>query len=181
MLSLIGCGQQEEQDQGRDVNMQENGDGSPKTGNLDVSINIVEQEVEVASGEVLLRILDADIPRGGMTLQLPVMLYPDSQALPTAGDFDVILDHGLILTEVIAGQTLRNANKEVYFNPANNVVLFFGMNRTPIAGGELMLFTVEVASQISNLRHICLSEVTIANGEGEEVPAQTKCGTITEY
>lgn len=190
MLSLLNCGESEKQSQGENslnvsVNehgqMQEGGCGSPTTGNLDVKINIVEQEVEVPSGEVILRVLDADIPRGGMTLQLPVMLYPDSVALPTDGDFQMILAPGLTLTNVTAGQVLRDANKVVYFNLENGVILFFGMNRTPIAGGELLILTIEVEPQLSNLRRVCISDATIANGEAEEVPSQTKCGTITEY
>lgn len=188
ILSLITCGRQGEQSPGQDGALdqrQEGGYASPGTGNLDgnldVRIKIVQQEVEVASG-VILRVLDADVPAGGATIQLPIMLYPDSAALPTAGQFNVILDDGLTLTKVTAGKAARDAEKEVYFNPANNnIILFVGINRTPITGGELVILTIEIAPQISNLRRICLSGAIVVNGEADELLVQTKCGTITEY
>jgi len=156
---------------------------NPDAGNLDVGITIRHPVVEVDSG-VILRVSSADVQAGGATIELPVMLYPDSQALPTAGDFtiDPIAD-GLTLTRVTAGRSAIEAEKQVEFNPNTNIVVIAGFNRNPIRGGELVILTIAVSPGASGSSMVCLPEelATMVNAVPEELAVETQCGTITIY
>ena len=148
-----------------------------ETGKIKITVSVVEEKDGVEDG-VRIKVFSAHVA-SGTTINLPVYLYPASDAHPVSMQMDVYLSAKLQLLDVLPGESAVDAGKtadDTARDGFTRVLLWSSTNETEIEMGEILILKIKVNGEGTvTLKNTLVS----ARGGTPITPVELLAGNVT--